>query len=867
LTAPTEPLADRPPLALIGAEQRLRPLLQRIEAQPQRMAELLADAGYPAIVFDPSRRILFANAGAEAFFGHGPGALNGAHTDVLLPERLHQPDAPPIKMTGDLMQVDLPGLRRDGAELLVEWTLGSLKLEGRDVFVMMVQNRNEIDRAVEALRASEERFRLLVEGVRDCAIFMLDANGVVSSWNPGATRIQGWSSREVIGQPYELFFSHADRAAGVPRKILDAALAAGSYTATGWRVRKDDTLFWTNSSLTVLRGEKGELRGFATVTRDLTDRLHAEENERRLLSERAAREAAQAAEMRIRASEERLRRLQRVTAALSEASTPEEVCAVVLRECLPAMAADGGSIYAVAPDGAMLTRLGQSGALAPPFEMTSLALAARTPLTDAARERRAGFFESRVQFCTSYPEIDPGPFSAGAAVPLVAHGTLFGLLFVRFHGARSFSPGDRAQVLSMAEQGAQALERATLYVAESQARAQAESANRAKDEFLAVVSHELRTPLNAITGWSRMMMTGTLSAEKQRHAIEVIDRNVKAQRQIIDDLLDISRIVSGQVRLNHDPVEPAQIVEMAVEAVRPAAEAKEVRLAISIEPDIGPLLGDSDRLQQVIWNLLTNAVKFTPKGGLVQVRFARQGAFAEITVEDNGQGISAEFLPYVFDRFRQADATSTRAKGGLGIGLAIVRHLVELHEGTVSASSPGLGRGAKFVVRLPLARAETSRFPLGGARGPITPGPSIAALGAASPGLKGVHILIVDDEPDARDMLSAMLGELHVEVSSAGSAQEALEMFHKRPPAILISDIGMPGEDGYSLIRKIRALDPSQGGRTPAVALTAYARPGDRTQALRAGFDMHVPKPVDAAELVVVLANLQARQASAAKLV
>jgi signal transduction histidine kinase/CheY-like chemotaxis protein len=387
------------------------------------------------------------------------------------------------------------------------------------------------------------------------------------------------------------------------------------------------------------------------------------------------------------------------------------------------------------------------------------------------------------------------------------------------------------------------------------ARQEADVANRAKDEFLAVISHELRTPLNAITGWANLLLNGDMSPEKRRHAVEVIGRNAKAQERLIEDLLDVSRIMAGKVRLNVDPIEPIEIVEMAIEAVRPMAHAKDVALQITLDPDAGTVMGDRDRLQQIVWNLLTNAIKFTAKHGTVQVRLRRQDSSVEVVVEDNGRGITPEFLPYVFERFRQADTSFTRSKGGIGLGLAIVRHLVELHGGAIKAESEGEGQGSTFTLALPIApmRRRSAALPPRVPDGPVT----IAFV--SPPELEGLHFLVVDDEPDARDMLYAMLGHCGAVVAVASSAAEALDLVQQTRPDVLVSDVGMPGEDGYDLIRRVRALDSAAGGRTPAVALTAYARQSDRTQALIAGFDMHVPKPIDPSELAIVIANLHAR--------
>jgi PAS domain S-box-containing protein len=387
---------------------------------------------------------------------------------------------------------------------------------------------------------------------------------------------------------------------------------------------------------------------------------------------------------------------------------------------------------------------------------------------------------------------------------------------------------------------------------EKEARMEAEAANRLKDEFLSTLSHELRTPLTAIIGWSKILMEGDVDPEKQPQALETIVRNAQAQGQLINDLLEVSRIITGKLNLNFDPCQFQPIIEAAIESLRPTAEAKGVKIKALFEPRVGLVSGDADRLQQVVWNLLSNAVKFTRSGGLVEVRFQRINSHAEIVVADNGEGIKPDFLPHVFERFRQADGSTTRAHGGLGLGLAIVRHLVELHGGTVHAESEGEGRGATFTVRLPLLmpdhqRTEPQRRQV--ATFDLSRSDSSAVL-------TGLRVLIVDDEEDARELVSTMLGRSGAVVQAASSAREALALLESWKPQVLIADIGMHGEDGYDLIRKVRTLPENQGGNIPAVALTAYARVEDRLRALSSGFQVHLAKPVDPDELAVAVRNL-----------
>ncbi|MBD2102633.1 PAS domain S-box protein [Leptolyngbya sp. FACHB-261] len=398
-------------------------------------------------------------------------------------------------------------------------------------------------------------------------------------------------------------------------------------------------------------------------------------------------------------------------------------------------------------------------------------------------------------------------------------------------------------------------ERAQLLEREQAARAEAEKANRVKDEFLATLSHELRTPLNGILGWSQMLRRGTLNTATTERALETIERNARAQVQLIDDLLDISRIIRGQLRLEMQPCELVPLISTSIDALRPGAEAKGIQVESLLDPTVGTVAGDANRLQQVLWNLLSNALKFTPGGGRVQVTLVRVGSQAEIRVSDTGKGINPEFLPYVFERFRQADSSITRAHGGLGLGLAIVRHLVELHGGSVAVESPGEGQGATFSVRLPLLLAKAA-IEVPRDETPLSSRP----VNNNSPDLEDLKILVVDDEADARELLIAVLQAAGAQVKAVSSASEALSVLPKFQPHVLVSDIGMPDEDGYRLIQRLRSLSAEQGGKIPAVALTAYAREQDRRQALSAGFQTHLSKPIDPADLVVVVASLAGRR-------
>lgn len=393
---------------------------------------------------------------------------------------------------------------------------------------------------------------------------------------------------------------------------------------------------------------------------------------------------------------------------------------------------------------------------------------------------------------------------------------------------------------------------------EKAARQEAEEAGRLKDEFVATVSHELRAPLNAILGWVRMLHAGGLDREAADKAVETIERNAENQARLVDDLLDMSRIISGKLTLDVRLFDPAAIINAAIETIRPAAAARKIAVRVELDPAARWISGDPNRLQQIIWNLLSNAIKFTPKGGAINLKLGQDESQVVISINDTGQGISPDFLPYVFDRFRQADSSSIRRHGGLGLGLAIVRHLVELHGGSVAADSAGAGKGATFTVRLPIAplRVEAGQPAAGSKPGEWKIPTNVAPI------LNGLSILVVDDEEDARQLIRHVLTSYGAAVITAGSAGEALESISRRLPDLpdlIVSDIGMPGEDGYSLIRKIRHSKFGARENLPAVALTAYARPQDRMRAIAAGFQYHVPKPVEPAELATVIASLTGR--------
>ena len=456
------------------------------------------------------------------------------------------------------------------------------------------------------------------------------------------------------------------------------------------------------------------------------------------------------------------------------------------------------------------------------------------------------------------------PVRSYLAVPVALHnGDAIGCLFFGHPEPDMFTERTERIIGGVAAQAAVAIDNARLYEAsqqaaaerkvlldsERQARAEAERTSQMKDEFLATLSHELRTPLTAILGWAQVLRRGSRGEDDLHRGLQTIERNARAQAQLIEDLLDMSSITSGKVQLEMVPLAPAAIAAAAIDTVLPAAEAKHIQVERDFDPAPGMVAGDANRLQQIIWNLLTNALKFTPRGGTVRVGVRRDGEYIAISVEDSGIGIAAGFLDHVFERFRQADATTTRKHGGLGLGLSIVKHLVEQHGGTVSAASEGEGRGARFTVRLP-RKGGRAELPAAGAT-------SLDTRGAAQD-LSGLQVLVVDDEDDARELIKRILADCNADVLTAATATEALNLLQHARPDLMVSDLGMPEIDGYGLLDRIRALGPARGGDLPAIALTAFARSEDRIKALSSGFLAHISKPVEPNELIAKVAAMGA---------
>jgi PAS domain S-box-containing protein len=645
---------------------------------------------YAIVLLSPAGEIRSWNAGAERAFGYSADETIGRSFAMFYPPA----DLEAAKPRRKLEVAERDGrvedegwrVRKGGERFWVNTVITAVRDSDGELrgFAKITRDLTKRRDAEEHLRQNEEIFRLLVASVKDYAIFMLDPTGHIVSWNAGAQRIKGYAPSEIIGKHFSVFYPEADKQSHKPERELEIASRTGVYEEEGWRLRKDGSRFWANVVITAVHDESGRLRGFAKVTRDITERKQAEETQRALVEQQEAR-------------------------------------------------------------------------------------------MEAEDKRRRAEQSYRV----------------------------------------------------------------------------AQEANRAKDEFLMTLSHELRTPMTAILGWARLLPMMSPEDTNFREAIEQIARGAQLQAHLIDDVLDVSRIVSGKLRLSRETVDLGQVVASSVEAVRPTAEAKSITLATSISPTLGTVVADPTRLQQVMWNLLSNAVKFTPRGGTVQISARRTASHVQLTVTDTGEGVDPDFLPHVFEAFRQAENPNTRIHGGLGLGLSIVRYIAEAHGGTVTADSPGRGKGATFSVTLPIAAvapAVTQSLP------PLRVGQIDRER------LRGVNIVIVDDDRGGREMVRAVLTQAGADVTAFESAPLALAALEKARPDLIVTDLAMPMMDGYAFVRDLRKRPESAGLKI--IALTAF--PTGTASADASGFDAFLAKPIDPFNLVDEVARVMAPGAKTA---
>ena len=641
-------------------------------------------------------------------------------------------------------------------------------------------------------RRTDDIYTKAIEDIRDYAIFMTDANGLVTNWNVGAQHILGYTEQEIVGKDAGKLFTLEDRGKLIPEKELETAAVAGRAEDERWHVRRDGSRFWASGVVTPVRDQSGNLIGFSKVMRDMTERNKLTEERDRFF----------ALTMDMLSIVQLDGRFQRVNPAFQEVLgySEEELLSMSIFDL-------------VHPDDLKGSVTGYQQ------------LAAGEPIR---------FMENRLR-CNDATY----KWVAWSYFPLPEDGVAFGV---------GRDTTDVRRIHEVLRLRADALE----------------DANRVKDEFLATMSHELRTPLTSILGWARLLESNKLSEKDRERAIHVIQRNAEAQSKLIEDLLDVSRIITGKLKIDFQPASFAAITESVISSLRPAADAKQLQLESAIDPAAGPIMGDPARLQQVVTNLVSNAIKFTPAGGRIEVRLDRPDGTVRLEVQDTGIGIAPEHLPHIFERFRQVDSSNVRAHGGLGLGLAIVDYLVRQQGGTVSVESNGMNSGATFRVEFPLTSSEVIAADLAPAI-LISNSPKTAldsSLASADAKLKDLRILVVEDDVDTRDLLAALLLQHGAEVIAVNSSAAALPEVERVKPDLIISDIGMTGENGYEFISKVRSLDPAAGGRIPAIALTAYAGKRDRRRALLAGFQMHLPKPVEPDDLLAMVLSLTFKPAT-----
>jgi PAS domain S-box-containing protein len=776
------------------------------------------------------------NRAAERMFGYTAAEAIGQSIRMIIPaNRQTEEDMVlgRIRAGTSVTHFETIRQRKDGTLIPISLTVSPIHDESGQVIGASKIARDLSDRAQAAI--DSRRLAAVVESSDD-AIVTKDLQGIITSWNRAAERMFGYGPEEAIGRSVRMLIP--DDLESEEDMVL-AKIRAGEkidhYETV--RQRKDGTRLSISLTVSPLRDENGEIVGASKIARDVTERS-------RLL--RLANEQAMYTE-----------RLGEVGAVVTSSLDREAIVQKVTDIATALTHAEFGAFFYNVTDptsGDVYMRYTLSGAPREPF--------ANPPLPRTTALFAQVFYGEgpvRIDDVTTDPrqaENAPSfgmpadqPVRSYLAVPVKGlDGSVLGGLFFGHSRIGVFKEQHERLALGVASWASVALENARLY-------GDAQAANRMKDEFLAVLSHELRTPLNAIVGYSRLLRGGFLSPDKAARGLETLERNATWLTQIVEDVLDVSRIVTGKIRLDVQPVELPLIIDNAVATIQPAADAKRVRLQTLVDPRVSPVSGDPGRLQQVVWNLVSNAVKFTPKNGRVQVRLERVNSHLEIVVSDTGIGISPEFLPHVFERFRQAEAATTRKTGGLGLGLAIVRHIVEMHGGTVEATSAGEGQGATFRVRLPLMivhpeAAPTSReHPATERREPL----------ATLSGLEHIRVLAVDDEEDALTLLRVVLEAAGANVTTVSSPMIALAQIAEVKPHVLVIDLGMPEMDGFELIRRIRNSGDPAVRNVPAAALTAFARSEDRTRALRSGFEIHLSKPVDPGELVASVATLARR--------
>jgi PAS domain S-box-containing protein len=747
-----------------------------------------------------------------------------------------------------------PSFDEQSRRRVVPWILGGgLLISGLLLVAMRAQAeaRHDAERNASVLQAlllarreSEARRAAILESSLD-AVVAMDERGRITEFNRAGEQAFGFTRAEVLGRDlFDTIIPASYRE--TLRGGLQRYLTEGGRNFLGRRLeatarRHDDHEFAVEVTVSEIRLDSG--REFTAHIRDITERKQYEE--------------------RLRIERESVETLHRVTSSFAAKLDLQALIQDVIDAATECAGAEMGAFFYSGPldegqDDGIYAVAGTShqvfaGCRPPrPTALLAPALTGRVVLRldDVAADPR--YAKNAPHF--GLPPGHPAVCSLLAVPVVTGSGALLGTILLGHSLPARFNERHESVVLAVAAQGAVSLDKASLYRAAQEARHAAELANRTKDEFLATLSHELRTPLTAILGWCQLLTRGKRSEAEIARGLERIESSAQAQTRLISDLLDVSRIVSGKLRLEVQPLDLEPVIEAAIEAIRPAAEAKSIHVRSHVDPDAVVVAGDSNRLQQVFWNLLSNAVKFTPKGGAIEVSLESRGAQAVICVRDDGCGIRPQDLACIFDRFRQVDSSTTRRSGGLGLGLAIVRHLVELHGGTVRAESAGENLGAGFFVTLPMLATRAPADPR-----PIDGDDHAAPRVEIGQPLAGLRVLVVDDDLETRELIKTILEEGGADVCAVPSVNKAVEALDRHGPDVLVSDIAMPERDGYELIRYVRSRAEAAGGKVPALALTAFARTEDRSRALMAGFQMHAAKPVEPAELVAMVASLARR--------
>ncbi|HEY6214642.1 MAG TPA: PAS domain S-box protein [Vicinamibacterales bacterium] len=803
------------------------------------LASIVESTDDAIISTDLNGILTFWNAAAERLYGYSASEAVGQPIELIIPaDRLEEERGllRRIRAAETIPAYETIRVRKDGTRINVSIRASAIRRADGSLAGI-----SKISRDISATLEASQRLAAIVESSDD-AIVSKDLDGTIRSWNPAAERMFGYTAGEAIGRPIFIIIPR-DRH-DEERTVLDR-LRRGEKVDhfETVRCRKDGSCFPVSLTVSPLRSPDGEVVGASKIARDITDRRRAEE--------RAGR------------ANQRALFLGQMMEALSKSLDYEKTLKSIAWLAVPTLAdwcavdvvQKSGEIERLAVAHVDDRKIELAKQISRRYEDSSSPYSAphvirtATPvlladITDDMIVAAAKGDQERIRLTRQLG------LKSYICVPLVASGRALGALtFVAAESHRRFTDDDLRFAEDVASRAAMAVENARSF-------RQLDEANRLKDEFLATLSHELRTPLNAILGYARMVRSGLIAPEKMAGALETIERNSTALTQMVDDLLDVSRIVSGKMRLAVQPVEVPVILQEAVQTVMPAAEAKRIKIHTVIDPLVSPIAGDPDRLRQIVWNLLSNAIKFTPKEGNVQVRLERINSSVEIVVSDTGVGMSADLLPHIFERFRQGEGGFSRQHSGLGLGLAIVRNLVEMHGGSIYASSDGPGTGSTFRVRLPVMIVHQAPVEEKRVHSPQESKPRIDNL----PDLSGTRVLAVDDEPDALRLLAQILEAAGAQVITAASGAAALERIKTTRPDVMVTDLGMPLMDGFELIARVRRSDDATVREIPAAALTAYARSEDRAKTLQSGFEMHLAKPIDPVELASAVKALSRRR-------